>query len=74
MSRISVPMGAYPCAEWRRHASFDDLSALQAASAGRDVFRRYRDRISAFEGLLDRHLLDEEEIVIPTILEHRRSL
>ena len=52
----------------------DLLRALPAGSADRDVLCRYRDRISAFDCLLDRHLLDEEEIVIPTILEHRRSL
>lgn len=50
------------------------LRALQADAQDKDLLSRYRDGISAFEGLLDRHLLDEEEIVIPIILEHRRSL
>lgn len=50
------------------------LRALQADSLEKAALSRYRDGISTLDGLLDRHLLDEEEIVIPTILEHRRSI
>lgn len=50
------------------------LSALRADSLAKDALSRFGDAISTFEGLLDRHLLDEEEIVIPVILEHRRVI
>lgn len=50
------------------------LGASQAGSLENDALNRFRDGVSAFEGLLDRHLTDEEEIVIPVILEHRRVI
>lgn len=46
------------------------LRTLQAGPMDRDMLGRYRDQVSAFERLLNRHLLDEEDLVVPVILEH----
>ncbi len=36
----------------------------------RDAAGALQARLAGFEGFLDRHLIDEEELVIPTILHH----
>lgn len=49
------------------------LRALHAGPADKDALNRYQDRMTALERLLDRHLVDEEELVVPVILEHLGS-
>lgn len=46
---------------------------IRAAQDGGDIrtaSAAYLAQLEAFRGLLDRHLTDEEEIVVPVILEH----
>lgn len=48
-------------------------AVIRAAGAGGDVptaTASYLSHLGAFRTLLDRHLTDEEEIVVPVILEH----
>ena len=58
------------------HALAEDtnatLRALQAGdpAAGRDAAGALHARLGRFAGFLDRHLIDEEELVIPVILHH----
>lgn len=40
-------------------------AVLQGAPAG-----AFRDKLVRFEGLLDRHLQDEEDLIVPVILKH----
>lgn len=46
------------------------VAALQAGAAEAEA-RRLLGELEALERLLDRHLTDEEEIVVPAILEHQ---
>ncbi|CAN5650288.1 hypothetical protein BH23PSE1_BH23PSE1_07320 [soil metagenome] len=56
----------------------DALRGLQApageAAAGRAAVGRLEARLTGFERFLDRHLVDEEEIVVPVILKHGAGL
>lgn len=55
----------------------DDTNALLRAlqeGAGHDAAGRVEARLTRFERFLDRHLIDEEELVIPTILHHAPRL
>lgn len=45
-----------------------------APAAARDSVGRLHHRLGRFHGFLDRHLLDEEDLVIPTILHHAPEL
>jgi hypothetical protein len=45
------------------------LAAKPAAL--RDRVGRFSDDLSGFASLLDRHLLDEEDLVLPVVLKHR---
>jgi iron-sulfur cluster repair protein YtfE (RIC family) len=47
------------------------LGAIQAALAGQEEARRLGDTLARFETFLDRHLSDEEDLIVPIILEHR---
>lgn len=48
------------------------LGHLRAREAvpGRDAAGRLETRLTRFAGFLDRHLIDEEELVVPVILHH----
>lgn len=46
----------------------------QGGSAGRDAAGVLHGRLTGFGGFLDRHLLDEEDLVIPTILHYAPRL
>ena len=51
-------------------ASLNELAdAANATLAGREA-GRLRDDLLRFEGFLDRHLVDEEELIVPIILKH----
>lgn len=56
------------------HALADDTNAVLQKLQERDNAERqaeaYRKTLARFETFLDRHLCDEEEIVVPVILEH----
>lgn len=59
------------------HAMADDTNALLRAleaGGGHDAAGRVDARLGRFSGFLDRHLVDEEELVIPTILHHAPQL
>lgn len=62
------------------HGLADDTNAvLQALSSGpaavaRDAAGPLQARLQRFERFLDRHLIDEEELVIPVILHHAPRL
>lgn len=43
-------------------------------SGARDTVGQLHRRLGRFHGFLDRHLLDEEDLVIPTILHHAPDL
>lgn len=51
-------------------------AALRAIKVGegRDATGALHGRLAPFRGFLDRHLIDEEELVIPTILHHAPKL
>ena len=49
------------------------LRAIEAGD-GRDAAGALHGRLAPFAGFLDRHLIDEEELVIPTILHHAPRL
>jgi iron-sulfur cluster repair protein YtfE (RIC family) len=40
-------------------------------AAQRDKVGRFSDELAGFARLLDRHLLDEEDLVLPVVLKHR---
>ncbi|MCR9073555.1 MAG: hemerythrin domain-containing protein [Alphaproteobacteria bacterium] len=44
------------------------LQAAQSGALARSDVERFADTVEGFRGLLDRHLVDEEEIVIPVLL------
>lgn len=46
------------------------LRAVSERADPHDAAGRYRDRVSAFQTFLDRHLTDEEEVVVPIVLHH----
>lgn len=46
------------------------LQALQTGEAVDVAAGRFRDSVTGMARFLDRHLTDEEEIVVPVILEH----
>ncbi|NNU79160.1 hemerythrin domain-containing protein [Halovulum dunhuangense] len=46
------------------------LQALAAGKPARNEAGVFHRSVDAFAGFLDRHLADEEEIVVPVILEH----
>jgi hemerythrin-like domain-containing protein len=48
--------------------------ALRALPEARDAMGALHDDLVRFERFLDRHLTDEEEIVVPVILEHGARL
>jgi len=55
------------------HMAGDANALLAALSEGRPADApagAFHDRVRGFARLLDRHLTDEEEIVVPVILEH----
>ena len=45
-------------------------AVLQAGDAGGDAVDRLIDGLAEFERFLDRHLIDEEELVVPVILNY----
>lgn len=47
----------------------DAANAVLRAGAEGDAAGVFSDRLAAFNGLLERHLTDEEEIVVPIILK-----
>ncbi len=62
------------------HALAEDtntlLGHLQAGEvgAGRDAAGRLEARLDRFSGFLDRHLIDEEDLVVPVLLHHAPRL
>lgn len=55
--------------------SFDaTLKALSSGAPARDQAGRLEQRLTAFGGFLDRHLTDEEELVVPVILHNALRL
>lgn len=60
------------------HGLADDtnamLEAIQARQGGHDAAGRLHERLAGFASFLDRHLVDEEELVIPVILHHAPRL
>lgn len=56
------------------HALAEDTNRLLRAIAGgapaHDAAGAFHTRVHGFAGFLDRHLTDEEDIVVPVILEH----
>ncbi len=43
-----------------------------AGDAGlRDSIARFGEDLAGFEAMLDRHLTDEEDLVLPVVLKHR---
>jgi len=44
------------------------LAAVDAPAAARDAAGAFLDRMDAFDRLLDRHLTDEEDLVVPVVL------
>ena len=59
------------------HGMADETNALLQAlqtGGGRDAAGRVEARLGKFERFIDRHLIDEEELVIPTILHHAPRL
>ena len=52
----------------------DTLRPLSAGTPARDQAGRLEERLAGFGGFLDRHLSDEEELVVPVILHHAPRL
>lgn len=50
------------------------LAALREERAAADGALRIRDQLEQFNRFLDRHLIDEEELVVPVILEYAPRL
>ncbi len=50
------------------------LQALIEGSGSRDAAGAFEARLASFERLLDRHLTDEEDLVVPVILHHAPRL
>ncbi|MCR9150144.1 MAG: hemerythrin domain-containing protein [Rhodobacteraceae bacterium] len=54
-------------------AEFADRAnaVIRDGGAARDAAGRLLETVTRMEGFIDRHLIDEEEIVVPLILAHR---
>ena len=50
------------------------LRPLSAGAEARDQAGRLEERLAGFGGFLDRHLHDEEDLVVPVILHHALRL
>lgn len=46
------------------------LGALEQPAALTNATGRFRDEVISFDRMLDRHLQDEEELIVPVILKH----
>jgi len=53
-------------------ADFADRAnaVIRAGTEGHDATGAFLDSVTRMEGFVDRHLIDEEEIVVPLILRH----
>lgn len=49
------------------------LSRVEDSAAFRDLVAGVKAEVGAFEPMLNRHLLDEEELIVPVILEYAPS-
>lgn len=52
----------------------DTLRPLSTGAPARDQAAQLEERLTAFGGFLDRHLSDEEDLVVPVILHHTPRL
>ena len=50
------------------------IQAIQAGQGGRDAAGNLHDRLDGFTAFLERHLEDEEDLVVPVTLHHAPEL
>ncbi len=51
------------------HEMADGANAVLQAQGAADQLGAFHDRLNGFEAMLDRHLADEEELIVPVILK-----